>query len=390
MSEKPAVLGGQPIFETKVPIVRPWLPSYEAMQTSIKDILSTRMVTKGRYLASFEEAVARRLGVKHAIGVSSCTSGLMLVYRCLGLTGEVVVPSFTFMATVSALVWAGLKPVFVDVNRQTTNMEPTAAEAAITPRTTALVAVHNFGAPAEAEGLQAAARRRGLKLVFDAAHGMGSLYRNRSVGGFGDAEVFSLSPTKLLISGEGGIVATNDGELARKIRLGREYGNSGNYDSEFAGLNARMAEFNALLGLRSLELLEESVKNRNRYAELYRQRLSDVPGLAFQAVDSRDRSSYKDLSLTVDPKAFGMSRDELSRALQAENIDIRHYYDPPVHRQEAYRGFASPAADLVHTDFLAEHCLSLPIHSQMDEKTIEGVCRAVQRIQQHAPSIRRG
>src|SRR5215813_7314111 len=147
MTDKPVVLGGQPIFETKINIVRPVLPAFEDLQSDIREIFRSGMVTKGRHVAAFEKAVATHLGVKNAISVSSCTLGLMLTFRGLGLTGDVVVPSFTFMASVSSLVWSGLKPVFADVDLNTTNIDPAEVEAAITPRTTAILAVHNFGNP---------------------------------------------------------------------------------------------------------------------------------------------------------------------------------------------------------------------------------------------------
>ena len=264
MSDLPAILGGAPAFENKINIVRPVMPAYSEMSEGVQSILRSGMVTKGEHLKTFEKAVREHLGVKHAIGVSSCTSGLMLTYRGLGLTGDVVVPSFTFMATVSALVWSGLRPVYADVNPGTTNLDPAAAEAAITPQTSAIVAVHNFGNPAEMDALWDVARRHGIKLIFDAAHGFGALYRGKPVGSQADAHVFSLSPTKLLITGEGGIVATNNDDLAEKIIMGREYGNSGNYDSAFAGLNARMPEFNALMGLHSLARLEDAAATRNQ------------------------------------------------------------------------------------------------------------------------------
>src|SRR5262249_8104305 len=154
----------------------------------------------------------------------SCTSGLMLTYKSLGLTGEIVAPSFTFMATISAAVWAGLKPVMVDVERHTHNIDPAAVEHAITPATSAIVAVHNFGNPADIAALEQIAKRRKLKLVFDAAHGFGARYQGVPVGAQGDAQVYSLSPTKLVVAGEGGIVATQSDDLAEKIRRGREYG----------------------------------------------------------------------------------------------------------------------------------------------------------------------
>lgn len=185
MSNKPAMLGNEPVFRTKVHIVRPALPAFGELAESVQGILSSGMVTKGEHLLAFEQAVAQHLGVKHAVAVSSCTTGLMLTYQALGLTGDVVVPSFTFMATVSALIWAGLRPVFADVDLGTTNLDPIAAEAAITPNTSAIIGVHNFGNPAEIDALQAAANRHGLKLVFDAAHGFGARYQGAPVGSRG-------------------------------------------------------------------------------------------------------------------------------------------------------------------------------------------------------------
>jgi dTDP-4-amino-4,6-dideoxygalactose transaminase len=389
MSDHPALLGNAPVFASKVHIVRPDLPPFADVATEAEAILASGMVTKGRHLRAFEEAVAEHLGVRHAVAVSSCTTGLMLTYKCLGLTGEVVVPSFTFMATVSALVWAGLRPVFADVDFETTNLNAAAAEAAITPATSAIVAVHNFGNPADIDALDAVAKSHGLKLIFDAAHGFGARYQGKPVGAQGNAHVYSLSPTKLLITGEGGIVATDDDELADRIRLGREYGNSGNYDSAFAGMNARMPEFNALLGLHSLRRLEAGARRRNEVAAIYHRELGELPGISFQAVKPGNRNSYKDFSITVDADAFGLSRDDLALALEAENIDTRKYYEPPVHRQTAYGGFATAGDMLDNTERLAARSLSLPMWSHMDDETALGICRAVRRVHEAAEDVLR-
>jgi len=387
MSDVPAVLGGVPAFSSKVNIVRPVLPDFEDMAGQVQDILRSGMVTKGGHLKAFEQALCEHLGVKHVVGVSSCTSGLMLTYRGLGLTGDVVVPSFTFMATVSALVWSGLRPIYTDVDPGTTNLDPAAAEAAITPQTSAIVAVHNFGNPADIDALQDVARRHGLKLIFDAAHGFGTLYQGKTLGSQFDAHVFSLSPTKLLITGEGGIVETNDDALAERITMGREYGNSGNYDSAFAGLNARMPEFNALMGIHSLKLLEEAAKSRNRSAALFQERLGSLPGVGFQVVRPGNRSSYKDLSVTFDPDLFGLTRDELALALAGENIDTRKYYEPPVHRQTAYAHFYD-GRPLPNTEWLAANSLSFPMWSNMDPQVIERICEAVHRIYANRAAVR--
>ncbi len=387
MHSTPALLGGRPVFDPKIPITRPLLPAFDSVAGGVQDMLASGMVTKGRWLRQFEDAVAAHLGVRQAVGVSSCTAGLMLTYQALGLNGEVIVPSFTFMATISALAWNGARPVFVDVNPATTNIDPAAAERAITPRTSAIVAVHNFGAPADIAALEALAARHNLPLIFDAAHGFGALYDGRPVGAQGRAQVFSLSPTKLLIAGEGGIVATNDDALAEAVRVGREYGNAGDYDSRFAGMNARLAEFNAYMGLRSLEMLEAAAQHRNHIAALFRRELGRLPGLSFQAVRPQDRSSYKDFAVTVDPHAFGLSRDALALALAAEGVDTRKYYDPPCHRHTAYRQFAPPEETLSSTNLLAARSLSLPIWSHMSEAVAGDICAAVERIWRHAEAV---
>jgi dTDP-4-amino-4,6-dideoxygalactose transaminase len=387
MNNLPAVLGGKPKFEQLVQIVRPVLPALSELKDGIEDFLSTGMITKGHYMREFECAVAAHLGVKHAVAVSSCTSGMMLTHKSFGLTGEVIIPSYTFMATASALVWAGLQPVFADVDRTSFNLDLESVEAAITPKTTAIVGVHQFGNPADIAGLQDIANRHGLRLIFDAAHGFGAQYRGGPVGSQGDAQIFSLSPTKLLIAGEGGIVATQDDDLARKIIMGREYGNDGNYDSAFAGLNARMPEFNALLGLNSLKVLEKAAQHRNETATLYQEGLGCLPGIRFQQVRTADRHSYREFTIIIDPQSFGLTRDELSLALAAENIDTRKYYEPPVHRQTAYRSFYN-GTPLPNTEWLAGSSLSFPMWSNMDEGTALGICDVVQCIHENASRIR--
>ena len=273
MSDKPALLGNKPLFSNTLHIIQPTLPRSETVVPRVRKILASGMLTKGKYLREFEGQLEEYLDVEHAVCVSSCTLGLALAYQGLGLEGEVIVPSFTFMATVHPLMWLNVKPVFVDIDPDTWCIDPVAVEEAITTRTTGIVAVHNFGNPADIKALEDVAQRHNLRLVFDAAHGFGSLYRGEPVGRYGDVEVFSTTPTKLLITGEGGVVTTNDDALADHIRQGREYGNNGDYGSDFAGLNARMPEFNAILGIESLKMLEESAERRNQVVDWFRQRL---------------------------------------------------------------------------------------------------------------------
>jgi len=228
-----------------------------------------------------------------------------------------------------------------------------------------------------------------LSLVFDAAHGFGALYQGQPVGRFGNAEVFSLSPTKLLVAGEGGVVATNDDALADHIRIGREYGNDGFYGSNFSGLNARMQELNAILGLKSLEMLEENARRRNKIVNLFRERLEQIHGVTFQTIRPGNRCSYKDFSVLIDEEKFGLTRDQLAQALQAENIDTRKYHDPPVHTHQTYRHLQNHYEDnLSITNWVASRIISLPIYSHMEDSNVDLICTAIERIHAYAAEVR--
>ncbi len=225
------------------------------------------------------------------------------------------------------------------------------------------------------------ATRHRLKLVFDAAHSFGSERRGRPVGSFGDAEVFSLSPTKLLVAGEGGLVTTNDAKLAGAIRGMRNYGDLGAYNPEWLGMNARMSEFNAALALQGLPLMEEKIKRRNTVANMYTEMLSGLPGVGFQSVDSSDVHTYKDYSIHVTPETFGMSRDALAQALLAENIETKKYFYPPLHKQDLYRSFYNPDLDdLKHTDRITGGVLSLPIYESLSDQTVKTVAQSIKSL----------
>jgi len=387
MKNQPAILGGRPAFDQPVAITKPTIPSIENLQRHYVKILESGMITNAQYVREFETKVAEYLGVKNAIAVNSCTGGLMLIMKILGLKGEVIVPSFTFHATAHAVVWNNLKPVFVDCDPETYGIDVNAAEKAITRNTCAIIGVHIFGNPADVTALETLAKKHNLKLFFDAAHGFGSQHEGRNLGGFGNAEVFSLSPTKLLTAGEGGIVATNDDELAKQIRIGRNYGDSGDYDSTFSGFNARMSEFHAMLGIESLKDLEKNVARRNRIAELYKTGLSQVPGISFQNIKSGNRSSFKDFTILIDEKIFGLSRDLLYKALTAEKISVKKYFYPPVHEQKAFASYPSDESQLKQTHRVSYNVLSLPLYSHIEEGTVATIIDTIKNIYEHRQDI---
>ncbi len=335
--DRPAIDGGQPVFPDGLPLARPAIADPGAVAEAAGTILASGVLTNGPYVRRLERRAAEYLGVRHCVAVASCTAGLMLALRASGLSGDVVLPSFTFSASAHAVAWNGLRPVFADIRPDDLLLDPEAVARSAGVRTSAILATHTYGTPCDVEALGRLARANGIRLFFDAAHAFGSRRGPAMVGGFGDAEVFSLSPTKVLIAGEGGIIATNDDSLAERCRVGRDYGNPGDYDTRFVGLNARMSELHAATALASFEDLEERIAQRNQLAERYRKVLADVPGIDFPAVAEADRSTYKDFTILIDLDTFGMDAAATAAALAAEGVQTRRYYAPPVHRQRAYR-----------------------------------------------------
>jgi dTDP-4-amino-4,6-dideoxygalactose transaminase len=251
---------------------------------------------------------------------------------------------------------------------------------AIGVRTSAILATHTYGNPCDTDGLAAVASTHGVPLFFDAAHAFGSRRGGVQVGGFGEAEVFSLSPTKVLVACEGGIVATNDGAIAERCRIGRDYGNPGDYDCHFVGLNARMSEIHAAIALRSLESLEERIARRNGLARTYHHALGPIPGISFPHVRSEDRSTYKDFTVLVDPDTFGSEAAWLDLALAAEGIETRRYYSPPVHEMRAYRRPAGTNGNLGVTEAVASRVLTLPMWSEMTDEHVSRMTDALWRL----------
>lgn len=387
MTDRPATLGGKPAFEEPFPIIRPSAneAATDVLGERVTQVLQSNMLSNvGIYVRQFEEELEHRLGVDHAIAVSSCTLGLVLTLHALGIkNGEVAQPSFTFNATGLAAYWNNDRIRYVDIDESWTLNPERLGE--LGNGVNCLLPVHIYGNPCAVDALGDWAAEEGIPVVYDAAHALGSTLSGRAVGSFGTAEVFSLSPTKLITTGEGGVVATNDERLARDLRLLRNYGNNPDYTCDTAGLNARMSELNAVLGLEMLAHLDRYVANRNRYVERYRQRLASIPGVGLQRMREGARSSHKDFGILVDPGGFGLNRDELAKALEAEGILTKRYFFPALHELEAFPPADSP---LPVTDRVAQQVLSLPIHNTMAEEDVDRVAERISLIQVHALEVR--
>jgi dTDP-4-amino-4,6-dideoxygalactose transaminase len=377
---KPTVNNEAPAFETMLPIIRPSLVEPAEMLGALTRMFSSGTVTAAAYVRRFEQSCAQYLGVEHAVAVSSATSGLILAVKALGLTGEVIVPSFTFTATVHSLVWNGITPVFADCEPGTYNIDPEDVERKMSSATSAIMPVYIFGNPPRIKWLSDIAMNRGLRLVFDSAQAFGAEYGGIRAGGFGDCEVFSLSPTKVLTAIEGGLITTNNPELAAWLRKARDYGKSGE-DIECVGLSARMSEIHALVGLNNLARIRSHLERRHELIALYKERLHAIEGIGFQQVHRGNSSSGNYMVIFVDREKAGISRDELYDELKARNIQTKKYFYPAVHTQTAYARYGRKyAGKLPVTEKAAEQGLALPLYGHMDQTTVETVCLTVRRV----------
>jgi dTDP-4-amino-4,6-dideoxygalactose transaminase len=389
----PAILGGDPAFPDRLPLVRPTIEDPAATAKRLEGILRSGMLTNGPAVRELEAAVCEQTGSDHAVAVSSCTAGLMLTYQALGVRagGRVLLPSFTFAASAHAVVWVGADVDFIEVTRvrASADVEDLAARLQDGGPVAAISATHVYGHPAEVETIDELGALHRVPVVYDAAHALGSRRADRPIGGFGTAEVFSLSPTKVVVAGEGGVVTTADASLAKEIRLGRDYGNPGDYDCRFPGLNARMSELHAAVAIGSLAEVERHVDRRIELVDRFESRLAGVPGMEVIRPATGDRSTFKDLTLVLEPEAFGTTAAQLQGALAADRIDSRRYYSPPIHRQRAYHDRWHHRRDLPVTDALAQRVLSPPLWSHLSNQQLDRLCDAIQRIHEHASEIRR-
>ncbi len=334
------------------------------------------LTNRGPLVEQLEAELGQRLGVEHVILCSNGTVALELAARAAGLSGEVILPSFTFVATAHALQWQGIRPVFADVDPITYNMDPAAVEALITPATSAIVGVHLYGRPCAISALQEIADRHGLPLLFDAAHAFGCAADGQAIGGHGLCEVFSFHATKVFNTGEGGAIATNNGAFANQVRLLQNFGFAAEDRVVALGLNGKMNELSAALGLANLRHLPRFIDTNRRHFELYNQGLADVDGLQLIDYSGQTISNYHYVIVEVDNSRFGCNRDRLRDHLLTHGVLARRYFTPGCHRQPPYNGTPISHA-LPHTEWLSERLLALPNGTQLDAADVRRICTQI-------------
>ncbi|MBD2451080.1 DegT/DnrJ/EryC1/StrS family aminotransferase [Nostoc sp. FACHB-152] len=385
-----AIFGASPAFNEKLHVGRPNIGNRDRLFERINDLLDRRWLTNnGPYVQELEQRMTEMLGVKHCIPMCNGTVALEIAIRAAGLTGEVILPSFTFIATAHALQWQEITPVFCDIDPHNYTINPWRVEAMITPRTSGIIGVHLWGQTCNVEALTEIAQKHNLKLMFDAAHAFNCSYKGQMIGNFGEAEVFSFHGTKFFNTFEGGAVATNNDELAVKIRLMKNFGFAAFEKVNYIGTNGKMSEVCAAMGLTGLESLDEFVAVNYRNYKQYQRELKDTPGIKLLTYKEADKCNYQYIVLEIDDKIIQVSRDQLVKILWAENVLARRYFYPGCHRMEPYRSYFPHAGLLLpETESISKRVLVLPTGTAVSVEDIRKICQIIRLVVQDSYQVK--
>lgn len=373
-----AINGALPAFKDPLHVGRPNIGDREVFMRLAGEMFDRRWLSNnGPLVQEFERRIADDLGVKHCVAMCNGTVALEIAIRALGLTGEVIVPSYTFVATAHALHWQGITPVFADIDPTTHNLDPEAVARMITSRTTGIIGVHLWGRPAPIEALQSIADEHGLHLMFDAAHAFGCSYRQQMIGSFGRAEVLSFHATKFFNTFEGGAVVTNEDDLAETMRLMRNFGFAGFDNVIHPGTNGKMVEICAAMGLANLDYVGTVIESNRRNYEAYRQGMADNTDVRLLEFDPKEKSNFQYVVLEVVDGGTA-KRDSILAALHAENILARKYFWPGCHRMKPYKDlFPNAGVLLKMTQVVADRVIVLPTGTALGDGAPELVSKVI-------------
>ena len=368
-------------MDNKLYVGRPNIGDRTKLLARINDMLDRRWLSNdGPLVQEFEKKICELLGVKHVVAMCNATVALEIASKALDLKGEVILPSYTFIATAHALQWQGITPVFADMEPESHNIDPAKIEALITPHTTGIIGVHVWGRACETEAIEAIATKHNLRVMYDASHGFGCSVGGRMLGNFGSCEVFSFHATKFINCFEGGAVVTNDDALAEKMRLMRNFGFKGFDNVIYLGVNGKMSEVCAAMGLTNLEAMDEIVSVNKRNYQAYKAGLEAVPGISVIRYEPMEKNNYQYVVIEVDPDVSPSNRDEIVEALHSENVIARKYFWPGCHRMEPYCTNEPDARKrLPETEHVAAKVIVLPTGQTVDEDTVRRVCGIIQK-----------
>ena len=384
-----AIFGGKPIFPKPLHVGVPNLGDRERLHSRIESILTRRVLTnRGPLVVEFEERVADIVGVRHCVAMSNGTVALEIVTRALGFEHEVITPSMTFVATAHALQWQRVTPVFCDIVPGGHHLDPACVKDLVTPRTSGILPVNLWGRPCNIDTIMSVAGQYDLPVVFDSAHAFGCSYKGKMIGGFGRAEVFSFHATKFINSFEGGAVVTDDAELAETVRLMQNFGFEGRDTVVDVGINGKMTEIEAAMGLTSLESMEVFVEHNRQNYYAYKEGFHRIPGVELIEYDERERCNYQYIVVELDERITSVTCRQMLEILAAENMDAARYFYPGCHRMEPYRSYFPNAGMLLtNTENLLGKVLTLPTGTSVSLEQVKKITALIARVVESGRSI---
>ena len=358
-----------------IPIAKPVLGREE--EEAVRKVFQSGMLVQGKTVRSFEEAFANYIGVGHAVAVTNGTIALDTTLKALkiGPGDEVIVPAFSFIATGNCVLFQRAKPVFADIDQRNFNIDPSDVNEKITAKTKAIIAVHMFGQPAKMEELKEIAQDHELFLVEDAAQAHGAEYKGRKAGGLGEVGCFSFYATKNMTTGEGGIIMTNNNELARKARLLRNHGQTEKYHHTILGYNYRMTELSAAIGLVQLKKLDKLNEKRIRNAKMLNEGIKKIQGLTPPYVEEHVKHVFYQYVIKVEEN-YPLERNELANHLEKMGIGTAVHYPMPIYRQPLYHGLGYDKKICPITEESCKRVLSLPVHPSVNDEDIQYITDA--------------
>ncbi|MFS1512905.1 DegT/DnrJ/EryC1/StrS family aminotransferase [Chengkuizengella sp. SCS-71B] len=373
-------------FNEPIMVTRPLLPSLQNINNQLQEIWESKWITNnGPKNKELREALKEYLAVNHLSLFSNGTLGLLLGIKSLELTGEVITTPFTFPATVGALEWNGLTPVFCDIDNVTLTIDANKIEALITERTSAILAVHVLGIPCEVDKIQQVADKYHLKVIYDGAHVFGAKLNCKPIGEFGDMTMFSFHATKLFNTIEGGAVTFKDKTLDRKLQLFKNFGISGPDTVELSGINAKLNEIQAAVGLEVLKLVPEQRKKRHYIKQLYETNLKTISGIRIVTKHEEQESSYQFFIIEINEKEFGINRNQLHEKLKDYNVFTRKYFYPLCSDFTWYHDLPSAQQKYLPTAYeKIETVLALPFYGELTTEEVIQICEIIKFIQKKA------
>ena len=353
----------------------------EELNKYLKDIWENKWITNnGDYHQKLEAALCDYLKVPYISLFTNGTLPLITALQALRITGEVITTPHSFVATTHSLWWNGIKPVFVDIDPQTGNLDPDRIEAAITPQTTAIMPVHVYGRPCRTKEIQDIADKYGLKIIYDAAHAFGVEKDGKSILTEGDVSTLSFHATKVYNTVEGGALIMHDAKMKKRIDYLKNFGFANEVEVVAPGINSKMDEIRSAYGLINLQLVDHAIECRHQVAIKYREALKDVEGIRYWNDETGVRHNYSYFPIYVDQKAYGMSRDELYFKMREHGVWGRRYFYPLISTFSTYRGLESATRNNLPNAYnMADEVICLPMHQDLSEEDVERVIEQIRR-----------